>query len=163
MGSIKFATLPPLSPARAIVYGGIAVGTLDALDAVIFFGLWRGVAPIRIFQSIASGLLGRASFQGGLTTAFLGGVLHYFIAFAIVTVYYAASRRLTLLTRRPVLAGAVYGVLVYLFMNLVVLPLSAANRAPFVLPVVLNGLFIHVVGVGLPSALFSRAASPPAE
>lgn len=52
-----------LSPARAIVYGGLVVGTLDILDAVIFFGLWRGVAPIRIFQSIASGLLGRAAFQ----------------------------------------------------------------------------------------------------
>lgn len=55
-----------------IVYGGLAVGVLDALDAVIFFGIRNGVKPIRIFQSIASGLLGRASFSGGLKTALLG-------------------------------------------------------------------------------------------
>ena len=45
---------------RAILYGGLVVGTLDALDALIFFGL-RGVAPIRIGQSIAAGVLGALS------------------------------------------------------------------------------------------------------
>ena len=57
--------------ARAILYGGVVVGTLDLLDALIFFGL-RGTAPIRIFQSIAAGVLGRASYQGGLRSAALG-------------------------------------------------------------------------------------------
>ena len=47
---------------RAILWGTLAVGTLDALDAIVFFGL-RGVTPLRIFQSIASGLLGRAAYQ----------------------------------------------------------------------------------------------------
>jgi uncharacterized membrane protein YagU involved in acid resistance len=55
--------------------------------------------------------------------------------------------------------GLVYGVLVYLFMNLVVLPLSAAGRPTFVVPVVVNGVLIHMLGVGLPSALFAKAAS----
>lgn len=81
----------------------------------------------------------------------------------IVAVYYAASRRLPVLIRRPLLCGAVYGILVYLFMNLVVLPLSAANRGTFVTPVVLNGLLIHIFGVGLPNALFARAASEGTE
>ena len=56
-----------------IVYGGLAVGVLDALDAMIFFGIRNGVKPIRIFQSIASGLLGRErSISGGLKSALLG-------------------------------------------------------------------------------------------
>lgn len=143
--------------ARALVMGGLAVGTLDALDALIFFGL-RGVRPIRIFQSIASGLLGRAAFAGGYRTALLGAGLHYFIAFVIVCTYVLASRRLRTLTRAPLFWGPVYGVAVYLVMNLIVLPLSAAGRPTFVWPVVLNGVLIHIFGVGLPSALAARRA-----
>jgi hypothetical protein len=152
-----------LSPARAILYGTLVVGTLDILDALIFFGI-LGAPPIRIFQSIAAGLLGReAARAGGLPTAFLGGVLHYFIAFSVVVTYYAASRKISFLTRRPWISGAVYGVLVYLFMNLVVLPLSATAGGGFPPPlaILLNGVLIHIFGVGLPSAFFARAARPP--
>src|SRR5262249_45108720 len=141
-----------------VALGGLTVGTLDMLDAIIFFGIRNGVRPTRIFQSIAAGLLGRASFQGGVGTVLLGALLHYFIAFAIVATFVALSRLMPALARRPLVTGPIYGVGVWLFMNLVVLPLSAAGRGPFVPIVVANGLFIHIVGVGIPSALFARAA-----
>ncbi|HMB91490.1 MAG TPA: hypothetical protein VKP65_11625 [Rhodothermales bacterium] len=147
-----------LTPVQALLFGTLTVGVLDILDALVFFGL-RGVPPIRIFQSIASGLLGRAAFSGGLATAALGGVLHFFIAFVIVTVYYLASRWLSPLAQRPLLSGPLYGVFVYAIMTFVVVPLSAASSGPLSLAVLINGLLIHVVGVGLPSALFARAAS----
>jgi uncharacterized membrane protein YagU involved in acid resistance len=143
---------------RAIALGTLVVGTLDALDAVIFFGL-RGVGPHRIFQSIAAGLLGRSAFTGGIATVVLGAVLHYFIAFAIVATFIGASRYLPMLTRAPILSGLVYGVAVYLVMNLVVLPLSAAGKPSFPWPILVNGLLIHMLGVGLPSSLFARSAS----
>ena len=47
--------MPFRSPLRAILLGGLIVGALDGLDAIIFFGL-RGVSTIRIFQAIAAGL-----------------------------------------------------------------------------------------------------------
>ncbi len=145
----------PLGAARAILVGTLAVGVLDAIDAVVFFGL-RGVSPLRCFQAIASGLLGRAAFQGGAPTALLGAALHFFIAFGIVSVYYVASGRLAVLTRWPILCGLVYGVFVYFFMNHVVLPLSAVARGTFVLPVFLNGVIGHALLVGLPSAILAR-------
>ena len=144
-----------LSTRRALLYATLTVGILDAADAIIFFGLRSGVRPIRIFQSIAAGLLGRASFSGGLRTALLGVALHFFIAFAIVAVFFAASRRLSGLRQWPVASGLLYGIAVYLFMNLVVLPLSAAGRPTFVWSVVLNDILIHMLGVGLPTALFA--------
>jgi len=145
---------------RAIVYGTLVVGTLDALDAVVFFGLRSGATPIRIFQSIASGLLGRTSFQGGLGTAALGVCLHFFIAFVIVTIYHVASRRARILTDRPVMFGLLYGVAAYFVMSRIVVPLSAAGGGGWPpLPVLVNGLLIHALGVGLPSALFARAAT----
>jgi hypothetical protein len=139
---------------KPILYGTIVVGTLDAIDAIAVFGL-RGSTPIRVFQGIASGWLGRASFQGGLPTAALGVLTHFFIAFAIVATYYAASRKISLLRRQPVRYGAMYGVAVYFFMNLVVIPLSAIGAVRFSWPLFVNGILIHVFGIGIPSALFA--------
>ena len=148
-----------LGPVRAIVYGALVVGALDLLDALVFFGLRSGAAPIRICQSIAAGLLGRAAFQGGAGTAALGVALHFFIATCIVVTFYLASLRLPVLVRHAVIAGLLYGLAVYGVMNYIVIPVSAlGGRGPFVLPVFINGLLIHAFGVGLPAALFVRAA-----
>lgn len=146
-----------LSPARAVVYATLVVGILDAADALIFFGL-KGVTPTRIFQSIASGLLGRAAFSGGLRTALLGVGLHFIIAFLIVWTFLVASRYIRILRRAPVWSGLIYGVAVYLVMNFVVVPLSAAGRGPLSWPVVVNGVLIHMLGVGLPTSLLVRTA-----
>ena len=147
---------------QAILYGTLVVGTLDALDAIVFFGLRSGAQPIRIFQGIASGLIGPAARQGGLKTAALGVFLHYFIAFGIVTTYVLVSRRVRLLTRHPVMCGLLYGLVAYAVMNLVVIPLSKIGGPSMpATPVLANGLLIHMFGVGLPSALFARAAAKP--
>lgn len=144
---------------QAVLYGTVVVGTLDALDAIVFFGLRSGARPVRIFQGIAYGLIGPAARQGGLKTAALGVGLHYFIAFGIVVTYFLVSRRVRLLTRRPVICGLAYGLVAYAVMNLVVLPLSKVGGPSLpATPVLANGLLIHMFGVGLPSALFARAA-----
>ena len=149
--------MPLRSPLRAILLGGLIVGALDGLDAVIFFGL-RGVSTIRIFQAIAAGLLGREAFQGGLPTAALGVVLHYTIATTIVAIACLLARRIPALATRPILVGACYGLGVWLVMSYLVVPLSAANGAARTAPVVINGIMIHIVGVGIPAWLVARKA-----
>lgn len=145
--------------ASSILYGTLVVGVLDGLDAVIFLA-FRGVRPIRVFQGIAGGLLGRASFEGGLPTALLGVAIHFFIAFAVVTTYALAARKVPLLTRRPFLCGPIYGIGVHFFMRYVVIPLSAAGGGRFTWAGFINIIFAHAVLVGLPSALFARRALP---
>jgi hypothetical protein len=152
----------PLTPLQAVVGGALVVGVLDLLDALLFFGA-RGVPPVPILHSIASGLLGRAAFRGGAATAVLGVLLHFLIAFGVVAVYYAASRVMPRLRRQPLLYGPLYGLLVYAVMNVIVVPLSAAPDGPKPWPVLVNGLLIHMLGVGLPAALAARAAGPPPE
>ena len=151
-----------LSASRAILYGTLAVGALDLLDAFIFFYLRSGARPVPSLHSIASGLLGPvAARSGGMPTAALGVFLHFLIAFLIVSIYFFASRRITILRTRPVLCGIAYGVVAYFVMTYAVVPMSnARSGGPFVLPVFINGLLIHAIGVGLPSALF--AARVPA-
>ena len=151
-----------VGPRTAVIIGALAVGTLDILDAFIFFGARSGVRPTRILQGIAGGLLTRpVAQQGGWPTAALGLFLHYFIAFGIVTTYVLASRKMRVLARSPFVFGPLYGIAVYLVMNLVVVPLSRIGGTfgpPW--PVLINGWLIHMLGVGLPSALAAAAALP---
>ncbi|HEX8115713.1 MAG TPA: hypothetical protein VF521_00450 [Pyrinomonadaceae bacterium] len=139
--------------ARAIAWGGLLAGAGDITFAFVVSGL-RGVGPVRVLQSVASGLLGAAAREGGVWTAALGASLHFLIAFAWATVYWLLSRRLRVLVRHPFVCGPLYGFAVYAFMYLVVLPLSAAYFKPTFTPytVALNGAG-HMLLVGLPIAL----------
>ncbi len=142
-----------------ILYGGSVVGVLDALDAIVFFGL-RGASPKGIFQYIASGLLGRSSFSGGVKTILLGVLLHFLIAFILAAIYYFASLRLPALIRWAAVCGPIYGVAAHLVMNFVVTPLSAATTTGrYPIPVMLNGIIGHALLVGLPIALLARRSA----
>jgi hypothetical protein len=112
-------------------------------------------------QSIASGLLGSQAFKGGAGGAALGAVLHFVIAFGAAAVYYVASRKIALMRRKPYLSGVLYGIAVYLFMNFVVLPLSATAGARYSTATVINGLLAHMLLIGLPIALAVRRACGP--
>jgi hypothetical protein len=147
-------------PARfAILVGGTIAGILDITYAIVF-SAFRGVAPIRVLHSVASGLLGANAAKGGVPTAVLGLCLHFMNAFIIAAIYYFASRRIEVLRTRPVIMGILYGFGVYWVMNLVVLPLSAYPRKVTFPPLVLaTGLFVHMVFIGLPIALATRRAT----
>jgi hypothetical protein len=150
---------PPLAhprPAPAILAGGLIAGVLDLAYAI---AVYSPRAPIRIPQTIASGLLGPRAYAGGARTAALGVVLHLVIALGAAAVYYLASRKFDVLVRRAVACGLVYGALVYLFMHLVVLPLSAVpkHHMPFVY--MAAELVEHWFFVGLPIALSVRRYS----
>jgi hypothetical protein len=141
----------------AIVYGGLVAGVLDLLAASINAYL-RGTSPVRVWQYVASGLLGPASYSRGYASVLLGIFCHFLIAFTAAAVFFFASLRFPILVRRAVVFGIVYGVVVYFFMSRVVVPLSAARTFPFSFQALLTGLAIHIVCVGLPIALLARRA-----
>ena len=145
-------TLVRSKPYRPILVAGLVAGALDITAAFINSGL-KGTSPMRVLQSIASGLLGADSYTGGLRTALLGAMVHFLIAFMAATVYYAASRKVEFLKERAVISGLLYGVAVYLFMYLVVLPLTFHRGFFHPLSAVLTGLTIHMLCVGLPISL----------
>jgi uncharacterized membrane protein YagU involved in acid resistance len=145
-----------------ILYGGLVVGILDMLFAFTFYGLILGAPPLRIFQSVAAGLLGRtAAYEGGMKTFVLGILLHYVVATCIATVYYAATRLFPALLRYTVISGLIYGMIAYLGMNYVVAPLSAIGRrsAPPRIPIFLTEIIGHAFLVGLPLALLARRSA----
>jgi uncharacterized membrane protein YagU involved in acid resistance len=147
-----------LSPAKAILYGTLVAGALDATDGVVFFGL-QGLNPVQVLQYIASGLIGQRAFHGGLATAGLGAVLHFGIAAVVAAIYVAASLKLAVLRQQPFVLGPLYGAAVYLVMNLIVLPMSAVAHTPITTAALLNGLLGHAFFVGMPIALFARKSA----
>jgi hypothetical protein len=157
---------PPIAgprPERSQGFSAIAWATLvaGALDISSAFALAypKGVGPVRVLQGVAAGLIGRESaLKGGLVTAGLGWVIHFFIAFAVASVFYIASRKIVLLTRHAVVSGLLYGVMVYGVMYWIVMPLAY--------PVVhsslirdLTAVSVHMILIGLPIALIVRRFS----
>ena len=142
---------------RAIVTAGLVVGVLDISSAFVIW--WqRGVTIQRGLQGIASGLLGAKSYEGGMATAGLGLVLHFFVAFVVVSIFYLANRKIPFLTTQPLVSGVFYGIGVYIVMYWFVLP-TAFSTFRHRLSNELIELAIHVCLIGLPTAFIVRRYS----
>ena len=149
------------SAAEAILVGGLIAGALDILYAFLFYGLKYDIPPLRILQSVASGLLGRASRDGGLATGALGLFLQFVIAIGAAAVFYVFSRYLPPLRRHPVISGILFGLVVYVVMNFVVVPLSAYPYPRLFQPLaVVTGVLVHMFLIGLPISLSVCRAVP---
>jgi hypothetical protein len=148
---------------QAILTGGLIAGVLDITYACIFSYFRRGLRPITVLQSVASGALGREAYNGGFKTAALGLAFHFLIALTIAAVYYFASRVIRPMVTQPVLCGLIYGVCVYLVMYGLVLRFSAIRSAnypwSYPWPVLVGNVLIHTLGIGLPIALAVRRFS----
>jgi hypothetical protein len=143
--------------ARAIVITGMIVGAMDIVSAILVV-ISRGSTATRLLQFVASGLIGQKAFEGGLATAALGLALQFVIATSVVAVFYLASCNLLVIRRHVVIAGILYGLIVYAVMNLVVLPLSAA-KPRHSLSGDLIQIGIHMFVIGLPTSLLIRRFS----
>jgi hypothetical protein len=157
----------PLQPGRAarriVLAGGLLAGALDLAWAAATSAA-QGRQPSRTLQSIASGVLGSAAYEGGRSAMALGVLLHFTIALGAAATYYLLGRRWPALHRRYLVAGPVYGVGVYFFMQLVVLPMSRVPWKTEFTPQGLGlGLTAHILCVGLPIAWAAARFASPAE
>src|SRR5687768_1899145 len=109
---------------RGAALGGLAAGTLDILYAFAMAGM-SGRTPLRVLQSVASGLLGREAFEGGIAAGTIGLLCHFAITLGAAAVFLLAYARVPIVRERWILAAVVFGALVYAFMHVLVLPLSA--------------------------------------
>lgn len=148
--------------AKALLLCVLIAGTLDIADALIFYRL-HGVPAQGLLQFIAACLIGPYAFSGGPATALLGFAIHYTIALFWAALFLLAATRIAFLTRHAVLSGLLYGGLIYIVMNFVVLPLTRlpprTHHHP--LPVLLNGVLALLLFMGLPIALIARRLIHP--
>lgn len=147
--------------AKPVLLAGLVAGTLDLIAACVSAWLRSGVPPLRVSQYIASGVLGQAAFTGGGAAAALGVACHFVIALGAAAAFYIASRKLRFLVAWPISMGLLYGVLVYLFTTLIVVPLSRVTppRVAPPLSAKIIAMLIIMFCVGLPIALIVRRFS----
>ena len=113
---------------------------------------------MRHFQFIAGGLLGRQAFQMGWTSVWLGMAIHFAIALTWTAIFYIAATKIAALTKKAIISGLIYGVIVYVVMNFVVRPLSALPPRPAAVTLVskINAVLALIFCIGLPIALLVR-------
>ena len=141
---------------KAILVGGAAAGALDMSYAIAAYAL-RGVPAVSLLQSIASGLYGRAAYDGGLAMAGIGLALHFAMTAVMAAGFVILALIFPVLLRAPVLAGVIYGLGLFAIMNFIVVPLSAAYPGTQPQGWLLAGaLFAHTALVGVPIALAAR-------
>jgi len=109
-----------------ILTGGILAGAIDLTFACTYNYLVNGTPPLRILQAIASGWLGMDAFQNVYPAAVIGFLSHFGILIVAAAMYYAASRRLSMLREHAIPSGIAFGIAIYATMHLIILPLSAA-------------------------------------
>ena len=141
---------------RPIALGTLVAGTLDILWAMILT-LWFGREVGAMLRRVASGPLPAAMEMGGAGALF-GLFVHYGLMAIIVVVFVIAAGRLRPLTAKPLRAGIAYGLLTYVVMNLIVVPLRFPAAWPPSLMSIATQLFAHIVLVGIPIALITARA-----
>jgi hypothetical protein len=140
----------------SVVRVGLIAGTLDITENIAF-NAFRHITPVMIFQFIASGLTGAWAFHAEIASVALGVAIHYTIALFWTALYYAASRWIVILIRRPVVCGLLYGAVVYLIMNFVVLPMTRVPHAhpAMTLPSRVSGVLALLLCIGLTVGLLT--------
>jgi hypothetical protein len=150
---------PPESMARsnhalkAVLLIGLVAGTLDITAAILV----SGAGPLIVLKFIASGAFGRdTAFSGGLSMAFLGLVFHYVIAYSWTVLYFFLYPRVSILSKNRIISGLAYGIVVWIAMNFVVIPLSQIPARPFDPTQAVIGCAVLMVAIGLPISIMTH-------
>lgn len=143
------------SPFKAILATALAAGTLDIIAAIASVSIKAGdLRVVPVLKYIASGVFGRDAMKGGTEMVLSGLLFHYLIALVFTVIFFLLYPRWPFLQKHTITSGLVYGVVVWVIMNRVVLPLSRIPTGPFKI----NAWMLLQVGIlmcciGLPISL----------
>jgi hypothetical protein len=143
---------------RLSVIGGLITGMLHFIVQIgIVFGLILKTPIISSLQYVASGAMGDIAFTGGLATALFGLVLDFIMTTIMAGVFILSVDRIPLLRRHIIPGSILYGFGVFIVMNLIVLPLSAAPALPAPpLWLLIELVLQHILLIGLPLGILVR-------
>ena len=142
---------------RSIALGGIIISIGQLIQVWVVNSLLQKTPFILVLQYLASGALGESAFTGGIATALLGLFFHLLVSFVIAGVFILSANRIPLLNRYAIAGSLLYGFGVFIVMNFIVLPLSAAPPVPApTMPWLIEAIIEHILVVGLPLGLLVR-------
>jgi hypothetical protein len=142
---------------RSIVFGGMIIFIIQLIHSWIVTTLIQKTPFILVWQYIASGALGMVAFEGGIGTTLLGLFFHLIISLVIAGVFILSADRIPLLRRYAIAGSFLYGFGVFIVMNMIVTPLSAAPPLPVpTLPWLIEAIIEHILAIGLTLGILVR-------
>jgi uncharacterized membrane protein YagU involved in acid resistance len=146
---------------KVILIAGLLAGTLDIVAACVNAYINNPKStPDKVLQFIASGVFGKKAFAGGNTMAAWGLLFHYIIATGFAAIFVIIYQQVKLLSRNIILSGLLYGLLVWVMMNRVIVPLSETPPQPFTWNKAIVAMLILMFFIGLPIALITKKYYP---
>lgn len=138
--------------AKTIILAALLVGSLDIIAALVNYYIKTGKNPEIVLKYIASAVVGKEAFTGGLVMSALGLGIHFLIALTWTIIFFAIK----LVSASPVITGIVYGIFIWAIMALVVLPMTKVSGATINTSDALTGAVILVVAIGLPLSFIAN-------
>jgi len=115
--------------ASRLVRAWLVTGVTDAIFSSVLVSVFYHSTVTRLWQGVASVPLGKEALNGGTTTALIGLLIHFGVAFwwsAVFLFLYMQSARIRALVASRygvVKVAALYGPFIWLVMSLAVIPL----------------------------------------
>ena len=138
-----------------VARAGVLTGVIDGLFSSVLSVAFYNSTVSRLFQGVASTLLGAEAFNGGALTAAIGVLMHFGVAFGWSFVFLLVVKRASWirgLLNSPYGAlkvASLYGPFIWLVMSLAVIP-ALLHRPPAINIRWLVQLIGHFPFVGIP-------------
>lgn len=141
--------------ATIFMAGGTA-GAIDFLYASTMM-VMAGQPATRAWMGIAAALFGKSMvIEVGLPMAAVGAALHFLITISAAAIFYVAATRQPILLKHRLVSAVVFGLLFFLAMNYVIVPLSLIGRPIYVgASRIVRELLTHIIVIGFPISLIT--------
>jgi len=146
------------SKTKTVLTSGLVAGTFDIVAAITIYAIiLNKTTGAKILQSIASGIFKKEAYTGGSLMAFCGLAFHYLIALSFAWFYFVIYPYLPILKKSVLLSGFLYGIFVWIIMNLIVLPIvfPVLPEKHLDFPLLLSVLIL-IFCIGLPIAFITN-------
>ncbi|MEO5685408.1 MAG: hypothetical protein ABIQ88_22365 [Chitinophagaceae bacterium] len=136
-----------------ILTAWLLAGTLDISSALALFSIRTGKNPLLVFNYIASAVFGKPAYTAGTPMVVAGLLLHYLIALIFTVLLFLLYPRIHKMITNKFIIGILYGVLVWMIMNLLVVPLTRIPPFSISFAKAAENIVILILAIGLPVLL----------
>lgn len=142
---------------KFFVLAWLVAGALDIISAFVYQGLGPShTSASDVLRAVASGPFGDHMKEDGALGALAGMGVHFALMANMTAVFVLASFFFPILRRQPAVTGVAYGLLLFLTMYFVVLPLRYPGYVPHNPVGIAEQLFSHLILVGLSMSLIAN-------
>lgn len=141
---------------KLILKAGLLAGTLDITCAFVYSYIKRGTYPSTVLKFIAEKVFGEATFTNAALQNITGLLIHFTIAMFWTFVFFKLYDKIQFLRSNTIITAILYGLFVWLMMNVVLLP--AWDKKAFVfnaVPSIISAAIL-MIAIGLPLSIIAR-------